>query len=369
MKGKINKDLGIKKLAGNFSLWLYCALIVVLILLGVSLIVSVAIFLLIHFRIIEVESGNYSATLPFLAILAGGIIVGMVITLMIGSKLIKPIKHINQGLSEVAKGNFTVRIEEHSKFEAIEMMFENFNLMVSELSSIETLRNDFVVSVSHEFKTPLAAIEGYVALLQDPTLDEKKHEECVEMIIGNVRRLSTMTGNILQLSKLENQGIVAAKDSFNLDETIRQSILLLENQWSDKQIEFELELPSTPYYGSEDMLSQVFYNLIQNAIKFSSQKGLIEITLKGEGNMAMIEVIDHGKGMDEETKKHAFDKFYRGKNVSKEEGNGLGLSLVYRIVTLLGGKIEVESQLGQGTAFTLSLPLDSQNNKKADASA
>lgn len=228
--------------------------------------------------------------------------------------------------------------------------------MTKELGSIETLRTDFVVAVSHEFKTPLTAIEGYTALLQNGNLSAAQHDECVDKITANVHRLSTLTGNILQLSKLENQGIVADKKSYSLDEQLRKSILLLEREWTAKNIEFDLDLLPVQFNGSESLLYQVWYNLIQNAVKFSPDGGMIHIKLQLTEDKVVVCVADNGCGIDEASQKHIFDKFYQGNKAHASEGNGLGLALVYKIVTLCGGTISVDSQPEQGAAFTVTLP-------------
>jgi len=204
---------------------------------------------------------------------------------------------------------------------------------------------------------PIAAIEGYATLLQNPTLPREKHDHYVEVILDNSRRLSDLSSNILALSKLENQELIVDNREFRLDEQIRKVILLLEGKWTAKEIVFDLELPKQMYYGSEALLSQVWSNLLDNAIKHSPQGGVIQATLQASDTQITVTITDHGDGMSGEVQKHVFEKFYQGDRSRKAEGNGLGLALVKRIVELSRGTVTVESAPGQGAAFSVNLPL------------
>ena len=159
-------------------------------------------------------------------------------------------------------------------------MTEAFNKMASELESVEMLREDFVANVSHEFKTPLTSIEGYALLLQDPNLSEEERLEYTQIIIENTKKLTSMTSNILKLSKLERQDIILKKQNFRLDEQIRQVILSLIDSWQKKEIELDIELETVSYLGDEELLGRVWKNLIENAIKFSDVGSCIEVGLK-----------------------------------------------------------------------------------------
>ena len=232
----------------------------------------------------------------------------------------------------------------------------NFNIMAEELRSNEYLHKEFVSSVSHEFKTPIASIEGYATLLQNHNLSSEKHDHYVEKILENSRRLTNLSGNILMLSKLENQEIVLGKTEYQLDEQIRKCILMLENKWSAKNIEFDLELPRQIYYGSESLLEQVWINILDNAIKHSSVGGIVHINIRQTDTQLTVTIADHGDGMTEDVKKHIFEKFYQGDSSRKAEGNGLGLALVKRIVELCKGTVIVESSPGTGAMFFVTLP-------------
>ena len=287
----------------------------------------------------------------------------IVITLLVGifatgaltRWFIKPIKEIGAAMERIAEGDFSVRLETNSKSKEIKEIISGFNMMAGELSSIEILKTDFVSTVSHEFKTPISAIEGYSMLLQndDNLTDEQK--EYVQKIIFNTQRISSLTGSVLLLSKLENQSIVSNKTSFDLDEQIRKSLLALEGAWEQKEIEFDVDLDDTDFVGNESLLHHIWDNLISNAIKFSHQGGKITIRLKNLENKVIFTISDNGIGISEEAKKHIFDKFYQADSSHKEEGNGLGLALVKKIVDLEGGEIFVQNNQDGGCTFTVVL--------------
>lgn len=294
--------------------------------------------------------------IPLLLLSLGSLLLGTVIAVYVGKLIVRPVQNMGNAFNELSKGNFDVRVPENEKITEIRHMAQSFNAMAYDLSHIETLRNDFVANVSHEFKTPIAAIEGYATLLQNPTLSKEKHDRYVEKILDNSRRLSNLSGNILLLSKLENRETLPDKTEFRLDEQIRRCILMLEAKWSEKNIEFDMELPKTVYCGSESLLEQVWLNIIDNAVKHSPQGGVITIILSENDGAVSISVADSGEGMTEEVKKHIFEKFYQADTSRKSEGNGLGLALVKRITDLCRGTVTVTSAPNCGTEFTVCLP-------------
>lgn len=282
--------------------------------------------------------------------------VGGVVAAFVGRRIIKPIQRINNAFDELSTGNFDIRIPTEEKIDEMRDIAEHFNQMAFDLSHVETLRSEFVENVSHEFKTPVAAIEGYAMLLQKPDLSPKIRSSYIDKITENTRKLSTLTGNILALAKLENCETVLNKKKYRLDEQIRRQILLLENKWEKKEIEFDIDFEKCFFFGNEELLDQVWFNLIDNAIKHSPQGGVIQIKIDEGENTVSVAVIDHGDGMDDNTKKHIFEKFYQGDPSRSSEGNGLGLALVKRIVDLSKGKIDVQSAAGIGSVFTVTLP-------------
>lgn len=282
-----------------------------------------------------------------------GVVLAGAATSFIGIWIFEPITRLGEAMQQVAGGNFDVRLDTNHAFPEICQIYTNFNLMARELGATEILQTDFVSNVSHEFKTPINAIEGYATLLQEE--DAAGQKLCTEKILLNTRRLSRLVGNILLLSKVDNQAIKARETTFRLDEQIRQSIVLLEPAWEKKDIEFDVRLQRIEYLGCESMLIHVWDNLLANAIKFSPQGGLVGIELCHREDRVVVTVEDRGPGIPEEALAHIFDRFYQSETSHQEEGSGLGLALVKQIVTASGGSVWAEN-LPQGCRFTVTLP-------------
>ena len=325
---------------------------------------SITAFIVIFIIMLALRFNVIAFTLPFRAItitlfVIVVILLGTLIASLSGKVIVSPIKKLIHGIRRVSHGDFSVQVECDTRTEISELITE-FNKMVRELGNIETLRNDFVANVSHEFKTPIAAIEGCATLLQDKNLSPEERLEYTQLISESAHRLSVLTTNILQLSKLENQEIVPELKEFSLDEQLRQAILLLENQWSEKSIDLDIDLDPVTVFASEELLMQVWTNLIGNAIKFSHNGGSITISLKSTDKKYFVSIKDTGIGMSPETIEHIFDKFYQGDTSHSGKGNGLGLPLANRIVTIFGGNMFVKSALGQGSEFVVELPKTSR---------
>lgn len=336
-------------------LWLYLALIVIAIIIGIFAIIFFVAFLLYQNGRLPPEKGLLGG--PLGVVIVFGLLISAGISVFVAKKIMKPIEELRRSLKKIANGDFSVRIDRKSKLAAINEMNEDFNAMVKELSGIETLRTDFITNVSHEFKTPLSAIEGYATLLQNTKITEDRRREYVEKIISNTHVLSTLTGNILKLSKLENQDGVTDKSNFSLDEQIRLVILNLESEWTAKNIELDINLQNVAYYGNEGLLYTVWHNLIGNAIKFSFDGGKIIISLVTDAENVIVKFKDYGCGIGEVERKRIFDKFYQVDDARSGDGNGLGLALAKKIVDLCGGDIFVESEINEGSLFTVILPL------------
>ena len=274
----------------------------------------------------------------------------------VGRRILTPMVKLSKASKEVARGNYNVTVEDSSKLEEVQTTFRNFNAMVKQLDSVSTLSNDFIANVSHEFKTPLTAIEGYAMLLQDRTLSEEDRQEYTDKILENTRRLTTLAGNILTLSKIESQQLTPQYTVYRLDEQIRQAVVLLEPQWSRKNIVINASLEEVTIHAPEGLLLHVWTNLIGNAVKFSPEGGEIRLKLLDQTECAVFSVRDQGCGMDEEVQSRIFEKFYQGDLSRKSEGNGLGLAMVKRITELLDGVVEVESEPEKGSLFRIILP-------------
>lgn len=281
---------------------------------------------------------------------------GAFLIVISGHSAVKPILRLNRAVQEVAKGNFDVQVKNYSNDE-VGQLTKNFNKMAEELKRIEYLRKDFINSVSHEFKTPLASIQGFAKLLQKGNLSEPERQEYADIIVEETTRLSRLSSNILRLSSLDNQEIIDRATFFSLDEQIRKTILILEHEWSNKNINFDIELDEVQYQGDEELLQQVWINLLNNSIKFSDADSSIAVRLSKTASRVEVEIHDTGIGMSKETIQRIFEMFYQGDKAHSGEGNGLGLAIVKRILDLCNGSIHVESKLGEGSTFTVELPI------------
>ena len=285
------------------------------------------------------------------------VIFGFVITNFTLRVFFDPVSKLEKAMRAVAGGNFKVTAETDSRIKEVLSLYSSFNMMVKELSATETLQTDFISSVSHEFKTPINAIEGYASLLQDHQQSQAEQDAYIDKILFNTRRLSTLTGNILLLSKINAQSIHPQRVSYRLDEQVRQAIVALERKWTDKDIDFDVELDEIEYSGYESLLIHVWTNLIDNAVKFDPHGGLILMRMRREDGNAVFTIEDDGPGIPEGDEERIFHKFYQSDNSREMDGNGLGLALAKQIVELSGGTISVENLPTAGCRFTVKLPM------------
>ena len=267
-----------------------------------------------------------------------------------------PLTRLNRAMRTVARGDFSVRLENAGVISEMRESYQNFNVMTHALGATETLQTDFISNVSHEFKTPINAIEGYAMLLQDDTQSADEKQQCVDKILLNTRRLSELVSNILLLSKVDNQGIQSAGKSYRLDEQLRQAVMMLERKWVEKNIELDVDLDPALYVGNESLMMHVWTNLIDNAIKFNPVGGQLSLQLRQQGDQLLVTVQDSGPGIAAENQSHIFDRFYQVDGSHRGEGSGLGLALVKTILASCGGDISLRSEEGCGCCFTVTLP-------------
>lgn len=270
--------------------------------------------------------------------------------------MMQPILQLDRAVEKVTEGDYSVKIDTYNKPVEMAGLLDNFNKMVEQLSYNEYLHKDFSSNISHEFKTPLAIIKGYADLLEEGVLTEEEQKNYARYISRESKRLSTLTANLLSLSSLDYDRIHGRKTNFSLDEQIRQTVLNMEAKWLEKNIGIELDLQQVYFTGDEELLNQVWFNLLDNAIKFTEAGGKVSITASKRDNIIEVSVADTGTGMDAETLRHIYEQFYRGDTAKRYEGTGLGLSLVQRIIQLHDGRISAESKPGEGTKFTITLP-------------
>jgi signal transduction histidine kinase len=272
----------------------------------------------------------------------------------------RPIRNLSEAAKKIAGGDFSVRvppIRRDGKKDYVELMFDDFNKMVEELSTIETLKDDFISNVSHEIKTPLSVIQSYATALQGDTLQQEERKEYAQTIVEATHKLTELVTNILKLNKLENQEIRPETKPFELGEQLRRCAVAFEDIWEKKNISFEAELDEINVCYDESMLEIVWNNLLSNAVKLTNPGGSVFLKAKAEHTTAIISIRDTGCGMTEDAQKHIFDKFYQGDTSHSREGNGLGLALVKKTIDLVDGSISVESSPGQGSTFTVFLSI------------
>ena len=271
----------------------------------------------------------------------------------------RPVRRIVQATEKIMNGDFSVRIRPASRIESTEgfdVIIGYINKMAEELSGLETLRTDFIANVSHELKTPLAVMQNYGTMLQQPNLPEEKRLEYAKAVTESSRRLADLITNILRLNKLENQQIYPEKQIYNLGEQLCECLLNFESTWEKKEIEIDTDIEEEVFVETDvELLSLVWNNLFSNAMKFTEPGGSVSLTLKSENDFAVVRVSDTGCGISREVGAHIFEKFYQGDTSHATQGNGLGLALVKRVVDIIGGDISVSSEVGKGSTFTVKL--------------
>ena len=268
-------------------------------------------------------------------------------------------RRIAEAAKKIVAGDFSVRVAPPSRLstdESFTEIVDCFNRMAQELSGVETLRTDFISNVSHEMKTPLAAMHNYGTLLQTPDLPEAKRLEYARCVTESSRRLADMMGNILKLSKLENQQIFPNSERYNLGEQLCEALLQFESLWEQEEIEIETDIAEdVTVCADRELMLLVWNNLLSNAFKFTPRGGKVGLTLTATEHHAVVQVRDTGCGMSAETGAHIYEKFYQGDASRATRGNGLGLALVKRVVDIVHGEISVESALGEGSTFTVRI--------------
>ena len=274
----------------------------------------------------------------------------------------EPMHMLAEAAGKVADGDFSVyvpTIHTPDKLDYLDIMIMDFNKMVEELGSIETLKTDFVSNVSHEMKTPIAIIKNYAELLQADRVEDGQRKEYAESIEKTATRLSDLIGNILKLNKLENQRITPEAEDYDVCRQLCECILQFEDAWDEKEIELEVEIEDVAMVRADASLMElVWNNLLSNAVKFTEPGGNVTVRQTSDENYIRVSVSDTGCGMSQESMKHIFDKFYQGDTSHASEGNGLGLALVKRVLELMDGDIQVVSEEGKGSTFTVTLPAE-----------
>ena len=333
-------------------------LLVLLILVSAGLITA-SVYIILYSLDFIPPSALTPLKLPVIVIISC-MLFGTLLAVFVGKLFINPLRRLIAANEEIRQGNFKVRLSEQTVIGELNNLMRSFNSMADELEATELFRNDFINSFSHEFKTPIVSIRGFARQLQRDnekhTLTDAQRREYTDIIAYEADRLARLSSNILTLTKFENQQIVTDKTEFYLDEQIRRTVLLLEKQWTAREVTIELKLEEIRYNFNEEMLAQMWLNLLGNAIKFSHIGGTVLVRCRKKNGFIRVDISDSGEGMEEETLHRIFDKFYQSDSSHKSEGNGLGLAIVKRIAELANAEITVKSEAGKGTTFSVSLP-------------
>ena len=305
------------------------------------------------------EMINTAAKLTFLNVVFLSLLCTVIDAVRRKITIDRPVKKIVSAANRIAQGDYSVRIprlKSMNRADGLDEIIDCFNKMAEELSGVETLRTDFISNVSHELKTPIAVMQNYGTLLQQPDLSEEDRTAYAKAISEACRRLSGLVTNILKLNKLENRQIYPSAATYKLDEQICECLLEFENVWEGKEIELETDIAEdVEICADTELLSLVWNNLFSNAFKFTDNGGRVCVSLKAEDGYAIVSVADTGCGISPEVGKHIFEKFYQGDTSHSTQGNGLGLALVRRVVDIMGGDISVSSEVGRGSTFTVKL--------------
>ncbi len=330
-------------------------LIVLIVMISSGILTGLAFLALMRLGLIS-TTFRLTVWMP-IVIIAVSSVLGTVFAALAVRLFIKPLDSLVKATQSIAKGDFSVRVDEQNRFGELSTLLKNFNIMTKELEGTEMFRSDFINNFSHEFKTPIVSIRGFARQLENENITEEQRKQYTEIIVSEWERLATMSSNVLLLTKLEHQQVVGERKAYSLDEQLRRSVLLFEKDWERKNIELDIDLEEIIYVGNEELMSHVWINLLANAIKFTPDGGKISVRALKKGNEISVRISDTGVGMTHDVMEHIFDKFYQGDKSHAGSGNGLGLSLVRRIAELCDGRIVVDSEVGAGSAFTVFLPV------------
>lgn len=347
MKKRIDIEYikSVRKLRNKF-------IIAVALVIIVALIVAISLdYLLISLNVIKKDKIQDYLFWAFIILGATSVITGTILFVFASKILLKPINILLDGLEKLEKGEYDTRIE----IDAIPKISNSFNSLAKELKNVQILRSDFINNFSHEFKTPIVSIKGLVGLLKNKNISKEKQIEYFNVIDDEINRLSIITTNILNLSKYDNQEILTETNEYNVSEQIRRSVLLFERIWLEKGLTFKMDFDEYTVKCNEDMLKQVWTNLIDNAIKFSYENSEIEISIYKIGSDLCVSISNFGKPIPKADREKIFNKFYQVDETYSKSGNGIGLSIVKKIVELHKGEVVLENDELK-TIFTVKLP-------------
>lgn len=350
-----------KRVKGNsrFALTILLSILVFLIFFLSLVLVNVVILIFIATGLYKPELYGYSGITMFIVTTSvASLVVGAIMSAFIVRIPLKPINRLIQGLDMLASGDYSTRLKPLGilkNFPLFVKLTDSFNTLAEELENTEMLRSDFINNFSHEFKTPIVSVAGFAKLIRKGNLTDEQKDEYLSVIEEESLRLSGLATNVLNLTKLESCNILTNVSTYNLSEQLRICILMLEEKWSAKDVEFKLDFREHTVTADQEMLAQVWINLIDNAVKFSTEGSVVEINIKTDEEYIYVSVINSGSFIPEDKRERIFNKFYQSDESHSSEGNGVGLAIVKRAVQLHRGEVTVNCEKNL-TMFTVKLP-------------
>ena len=318
-----------------------------ILLVATMLLTAAAVSVIVSFGAVE------NLWLYGIIIFAISVAIGTGLSFAYSAVMVKITRPYVEGLQKIADCDFSVRIQDSPLLAGLGIA-QNFNDMAKKLESVETLREGFISDFSHEFKTPIVSLSGFVALLQRPDVSDEDKKEYLSVISEECGRLVRLSDNVLTLSGLEGRQVTL--QSFVLDEQLRRCMLMFEKQCAEKGVEMCADLPQITVRSESKLLSQVWVNLLSNAVKFTPAGGKVSVSARQERGVVLVTISDTGCGMDEEVRSRIFEKFYQADSSRATQGNGLGLAIVDKIAKLLHLQVQVQSKRGEGSSFTVVIP-------------
>ncbi len=341
----------------KYSLFSFYWVVGLFIMMGVSILYTLTVFK----RLTGYLERTDSKQMEFIMGLGTFLFMCLLFTFIIGITrritVRNPIMKILQATNRIGSGDFSVRLPVKRYFRnEYDLIFDNINKLAEELSGIDTLRQDFIANVSHEFKAPLALIRSSGEILIRENLSPEDRQKYAKNVCDASSRLAEMVSNILTLNRIENRRIVQKRDKIDVAEQLRESMLLFQSVWTEKKIEPEVDAEDGLYvYSDKETLDLIWRNLLSNAFKFTPEGGAVTAAAKRTGDRISVSITDTGPGIPEEQQPRIFEKFYQGDASHVTRGNGLGLALVKSAAELYGYELGLKSEAGKGSTFTVIL--------------
>ena len=318
-------------------------------------IVALANYILVVAGVIKTEDFQNNGWVPLMLLAISCVTLGIIGSALATKFIFKPYKTLMNSMIELSNGDYSTRVS-FGKTNTLKAAEKSFNILAEELSRTEMLHSDFINNFSHEFKTPIASINGLLELLKRDDLPQEKRKEYISIIEEETKRLLDMSTKVLDLSKIENEKELKSARKYNLSEQIRSCIVLLEKKWEKKNLSLNLDFDEYEIRANYEMLMQVWINILDNAIKFANRDSELLVEISKEIGYLIIEITNTGLPIKDEDKEKIFSKFFQAENNNTKEGNGIGLSIVKHIVTLHKGTIKAKSENSK-TTFTVKLPI------------